>query len=654
MAFPESQKITSSKLCRIISDGSENRRFCFILGSGASVESGIPSGNTLEMRWMEYLMGLSKDGSLNTVSPGETKELAKKLFHEKKLQHSFDEIEAEWKSAKDNKRTMSSEYYFDIYRLRFHYAPNEGYRYLERIMDPCEPSLGYHSLALMLTGGNRHPSKSDTNLHNLVITTNFDNLVEDALSLYTDQRPLVANHESLAAFIHPDIRRPIIAKVHRGLMYNPFNSPNNTSKLKKEWTKILDYALNAYTPIVVGYGGGDGSLMSALKKAEFRNGIYWCYRKGSGMPDNEIQKFVEKQSGYLVEIEGFDALMMEMGITLFGETISPEETRSHFKTQSDRRMGDYTSRWNELKKIPHIAKILEPISKVEEAEREKREEEDTLTYWDHFNKAYDAVEKGDYNTAVQEYTRAIEKDPNYAFAYNNRGNSYADLGKYDQAIADYNKAIELDPNYAFAYNNRGVSYNDLGKYDQAIANYNKAIELDPNYATAYNNRGNGYANLGKYDQAIADYSKAIELDPNYAKAYNNRGNSYDELGKYDQAIADCSKAIELDPNYAKAYNNRGISYRKLGKYDLAIADYNKAIELDPNYAFAYNNRGNSYNDLGKYDLAIADYSKAIELDPKYANAYNNRAITYRKIGKKALAEADEAKAKELEAAEKTP
>ena len=38
-----------------LSESSE--RFCFILGSGASVESGIPSGSTLEMQWMDCLMG---------------------------------------------------------------------------------------------------------------------------------------------------------------------------------------------------------------------------------------------------------------------------------------------------------------------------------------------------------------------------------------------------------------------------------------------------------------------------------------------------------------------------------------------------------------------------------------------------------------------
>ena len=144
----------------------------------------------------------------------------------------------------------------------------------------------------------------------------------------------------------------------------------------------------------------------------------------------------------------------------------------------------------------------------------------------------------DYEQAIADYTKAIELDPDYVLAYQNRGLAYADQGKYDlaisdytragnvyhelgdygQAIANYTKAIELDPNYAPAYDNRGLVYADQGKYDLAISDFTKAIELDPDYAEAYNNRGLAYYDLGDYEQAIADYDKAIELDPNYANA----------------------------------------------------------------------------------------------------------------------------------------
>jgi tetratricopeptide (TPR) repeat protein len=63
------------------------------------------------------------------------------------------------------------------------------------------------------------------------------------------------------------------------------------------------------------------------------------------------------------------------------------------------------------------------------------------------------------------------------------------------AIADYTKAIEINPNYASTYYNRGILKKDLKDYSGAIADYTKAIEINPNYAIAYYNRGNSKENL---------------------------------------------------------------------------------------------------------------------------------------------------------------
>ncbi len=55
-------------------------------------------------------------------------------------------------------------------------------------------------------------------------------------------------------------------------------------------------------------------------------------------------------------------------------------------------------------------------------------------------------------------------------------------------MADYNKAIEINPQYAYAYNNRGWVYYNLKEYDKAIKDYNKALEIDPKVPSASNNK----------------------------------------------------------------------------------------------------------------------------------------------------------------------
>ena len=49
------------------------------------------------------------------------------------------------------------------------------------------------------------------------------------------------------------------------------------------------------------------------------------------------------------------------------------------------------------------------------------------------------------------------------------------------AIDDYTRAIDLNPNYVEAYNNRGAIYNNIREPELAIADFDKVIELDPNY-----------------------------------------------------------------------------------------------------------------------------------------------------------------------------
>ena len=576
MGFPESRIISAKRLSQMMKDLSESsERFCFILGSGASVESGIPSGSTLEMQWMDCLMGKMEDRGMPAMDAGETREIAGTLYAEKAIEHDFGEIEAAWLRAKKENKPIPSEYYFDIYKLRFHSNPRQGYNYLEKIMEQCDPSLGYHTLAKLL---------AENSLHNLVITTNFDSLVEDALFLYTDKRPLVVSHESLADYMEANIRRPIIAKVHRGLMYAPLNSPENLQELKPEWQRALSQALSIYTPIVIGYAGGDHSLMSFLEKetTSIRGSIYWCYRgkrSRAGLPGENIQSLVANHNGYFVAIDGFDALMVEIGKTMYSDAIRPGLTKDKLQKKLDERLRNYNAQWDKLNENQEMQKALQEMNAAEQKEEKQREKEELLTAQDYFRRGFRAISEGHTQEAVKEYSKAIELDPSFASAYHNRGILYNKLGEQQKALDDYNKAIELDPSYAFAYNGRGNVYRGLGERQKALDNYNKAIELDPSFAYAYNGRGNVYSDLGEQQKALEDYNKAIELDPIHKFAYRNRGLLYSKLGNLEAAVKDYTQAIQLDPKYKNAYLSRADAYSALGQESLAEADRKFAAEL---------------------------------------------------------------------------
>ena len=535
MEFLQERILTSRQFVRTMHESMDSgERFCFILGSGASVESDIPSGNKLEMKWMDHIMGSEKNIA-------DVRKTAAALKAKKLIEHPFDEIEAAWNKAKENNTSIPSEYYFDIYKLRFYPSQSNGYRYLERIMEKSRPSLGYRTLAKLLT---------DTDQHNLVITTNFDSLVEDALFLYSDKRPLVVGHESLVGYIDSDIRRPIIAKVHRSLMYAPFNTPETTKELQPEWRDALRYAFSTYTPVFIGYAGGDQSLMAFLEEETtlMRKGVYWCYWKKGGEPDQRIRDFVIDKKGCLVPILGFDALMLEIGTEMFKDEITPTGTEKYLRAQYEARIQKYNEQYDELNKNqqPEVREVLQPINEAEQAEAEKRAETDTLTAWDYLRRGGQAFDEKRYQDAILAYTAAIDKDPDLGAAYNLRGYAYNKLGQYSEAITDFSTAIQLDPDNAVAYRNRGYAYNDLGQHYKAIDDCSTAIQLDHYYANPYRHRGVAYIKLGQHQKAIKDFTQAIQLKPKYKDAYLTRAEAYRAIGEIALAEADEKTAAELD------------------------------------------------------------------------------------------------------------
>jgi tetratricopeptide (TPR) repeat protein len=232
----------------------------------------------------------------------------------------------------------------------------------------------------------------------------------------------------------------------------------------------------------------------------------------------------------------------------------------------------------------------------------------------------------DPQSALSDYTKAIELNPRLVLAYNNRGNLKQQLGDWDGAIFDFTKVLGINPRSATAYNNRGVVYADLGRSLDAIADYTQAIQLEPTFAGAYSNRGNSYSHQDRYPEAIADYSRAIELQPDFHITYLNRANMYRVQEDFTRSLADFDRAIEIEPNLAFAYYNRGVCHRQAGNHQQAIDDYTQSIRLDGKYSHAYYHRANARQYLGDKRGAIADYTQTIRFEPTNSRAYYNRAV----------------------------
>ena len=70
-----------------------------------------------------------------------------------------------------------------------------------------------------------------------------------------------------------------------------------------------------------------------------------------------------------------------------------------------------------------------------------------------------------------------ELGPEFAEVYCDRGIALDDRGEYDSAILVFDKAIDLRPDYVEAFTHRGIAYERLGEIESALADYRRQYEL---------------------------------------------------------------------------------------------------------------------------------------------------------------------------------
>lgn len=167
-------------------------------------------------------------------------------------------------------------------------------------------------------------------------------------------------------------------------------------------------------------------------------------------------------------------------------------------------------------------------------------------------KIKDLFDNGNYEEIIELFPdEVINKEGDKATElYIWRGNVRYEQKDYDSAIADYSKAININHNYALAFYNRAFALIGKEEYNKAIEDYDMVIKLEPDYiANAFVVRGSILRAMKEYDQAIEYYNKAINIDPDYANAYYNRGIAKKEYNK-DLAGSkhDFEKFIELTEN----------------------------------------------------------------------------------------------------------
>lgn len=100
----------------------------------------------------------------------------------------------------------------------------------------------------------------------------------------------------------------------------------------------------------------------------------------------------------------------------------------------------------------------------------------------HFTIALGYMEKREYNSAIEQTSRALQVHPDsplQADLYAARGSVHEAKGDHDSAIGDFNSAIQLRPDFAIAYLQRGSAYHLKGEHKKAGLDFQEAYKLNP-------------------------------------------------------------------------------------------------------------------------------------------------------------------------------
>jgi len=173
--------------------------------------------------------------------------------------------------------------------------------------------------------------------------------------------------------------------------------------------------------------------------------------------------------------------------------------------------------------------------------------------------------------SVEYYNSYLATHTPRAIDYLGRGMDFMMLHNYQSAIADFSRAIELTSDFTLAYFMRAVArYKDMKAREGAVA-MSAESKADRHIA--------GARMAGSRSEILADLDYVIALSPRMALAYYNRGNILAESGDVEGAIAAYSKAVDFEPELGVAYYNRGYMYLQQGDSRRGSADLSRAGEL---------------------------------------------------------------------------
>lgn len=190
--------------------------------------------------------------------------------------------------------------------------------------------------------------------------------------------------------------------------------------------------------------------------------------------------------------------------------------------------------------------------------------------------------KADFAKAIEYFSGAVRKDPDYALAYVGLADCY-NLSGSPEGKKAAEKAVALDDSLAEAHTSLAYAKQNFDwDFAGAEQEFRRALELSPNYALAHQWYATFLSDMGRHQEAFAEIERAIQLDPLSVNVNTAAAALYYFARQFDRAEKLAKNALELDPNFYSAHSWLADVYQATNAYETAFEEREKLASLAGN------------------------------------------------------------------------
>ena len=231
-----------------------------------------------------------------------------------------------------------------------------------------------------------------------------------------------------------------------------------------------------------------------------------------------------------------------------------------------------------------------------------------------------------WKQAREDFSRAIDLDPEYALAYAGLADCFSFIYMYaDSAVsvrlqAETNSrlALQIAPDVAQVHASRGLALSHSKRQEGAEKAFERAIELDPKLYDAYYFYGRHAFSKGKFEKAAELFEKAAEVRPDDYQALALLAQVYRALGQEEEGkdarrrtLEVIEKRLQTSPDDARALCFGSVNLMAADQKEKGIQWLERARSSQPDDALNLYNVGCVYATIGEIDEALDCLEKSI-------------------------------------------